>query len=105
MTTTHQPGHGIDVFRRICENLKSLHLRQWFLFFFVVVLSSKVLCLSRHSSVAECYVGVVATQLMDASPEVGLGEISTGETPQGSAKRNLPANEQETIAGKPPFLL
>ena len=31
----------------------------------------EVLCLSRHSSVAECYVGVVATQLMDASPEVG----------------------------------
>ena len=29
--------------------------------------------------------GVVATQLMDASPEVGVGEMSTGETLQGSA--------------------
>lgn len=53
-----------------------------------------MLCLSRHSSVAECYVGVVATQLMDASPEVGVGEMSTGETPQGAANHNLPENER-----------
>ena len=51
--------------------------------------------------------GVVATQLMDASPQVGLGEMSgackLGETPGDQPTVTSPKTSM-AIAGKPPFL-